>query len=167
LERAALVDPLTGVANRRLAEASLTSHLAEVRRLGWPLGVLLADVDHFKAVNDRHGHATGDRALRTLAATMAGAVRVYDLVARWGGEEFLVLCPGLQGADLIALAQRLRALVTRSDVPLDDGGSIQLTVSVGLAVARSDDSPASLVARADAALYRSKADGRNRVTLTP
>ncbi len=165
LERAALSDPLTLVANRRFAERALASNLAEVKRLGWRLGVLLADVDHFKEVNDTHGHAAGDRALRTIAATMAGAVRIYDLVARWGGEEFLVLCPGIDAADLLQLANRLRVLVNRSGLRLDDGGSLPLSVSVGATVATEDDTDETLLARADAALYRSKAEGRNKVTM--
>jgi diguanylate cyclase (GGDEF)-like protein/PAS domain S-box-containing protein len=165
LERAALSDPLTLVANRRFADGALTSNLAEVRRLGWRLGVILADVDRFKEVNDTLGHAAGDRALRTIAATMAGAVRIYDLVARWGGEEFLVLCPGIDDADLVRLANRLRVLVNRSGLRLDDGASLPLSISIGATVAKEDDTAESLVARADAALYRSKAEGRNKVTL--
>ena len=165
LEREALVDQVTLVANRRFAEATLASNLAEVKRLGRPLGVLLADVDHFKDVNDTHGHATGDRALRAIAATMAGAVRAYDVVARWGGEEFLVLCPGIEAPDLMRLAERLRALVERSDLRLGDGGSLALSVSIGAAAARAGDCADTLLGRADAALYRSKAEGRNRVTM--
>ncbi len=165
LERAAMSDPLTLVANRRFADGTLAANLAEVKRLGWRLGVILADVDHFKEVNDTNGHAAGDRALRSIAATMAGAVRIYDLVARWGGEEFLVLCPGTDEADLLRLANRLRVLVNRSGVRLDDGTTLPLSISVGATTARQDDSVESLVARADAALYRSKAEGRNKVTL--
>ncbi|HSK11006.1 MAG TPA: diguanylate cyclase [Vicinamibacterales bacterium] len=165
LERAALVDQLTLVANRRFAESALASQLAEVKRLGWSFGVLLADVDRFKEVNDVHGHPAGDRALRTIAATMAGAVRAYDLVARWGGEEFLVLCPGLEASGLLALAERLRMLVERSGLRLDDGRFLPMTISIGVAGASRGDTADTLLARADAALYRSKADGRNRVTL--
>lgn len=165
LERAAMSDPLTLVANRRFAEGALDANLAEVKRLGWRLGVLLADVDHFKEVNDTHGHAAGDRALRIIAATMAGAVRIYDLVARWGGEEFLVLCPGIDEADLVRLANRLRILVNRSGLRLDDNESLPLGISIGASVARPDDTAESLLARADAALYRSKAEGRNKVTM--
>jgi len=163
LQRAALIDPLTLVGNRRLADHSLASHLAEMHRLGWQFGVLLADVDGFKAVNDRHGHQVGDAALRVVAATLAGALRVYDQVARWGGEEFLVLCPGLDSAGLRALAERLRVLVERSDVPLDTGERLSVTVSVGVASAVTGDSAGTLLARADRALYRAKAEGRNCV----
>lgn len=165
LERAALSDPLTLVANRRFAEGALASNLGEVKRLGWRLGVILADVDHFKEVNDTRGHAAGDRALRTIAATMAGAVRIYDLVARWGGEEFLVLCPGIDSADLLRLANRLRVLVNRSGLRLDDGELMPLSISIGASVATEEDTAETLLARADAALYRSKAEGRNRVTM--
>lgn len=165
LERAALSDPLTLVANRRFAEATLAVNLGEVKRLGWRLGIILADVDLFKEVNDTYGHVTGDRALRTIAATMAGAVRIYDLVARWGGEEFMVICPGIDAADLARLANRLRMLVSRSELRLDDGQSLSLSISIGATIATTDDTIESLIARADAALYRSKAEGRNRVTM--
>lgn len=165
LEQAALVDPLTRVANRRFGQQALRSNLAEVKRLGRSLGVLLADVDHFKEVNDAHGHPAGDTALRTIAATMSGAVRVYDVVARWGGEEFLILCPGIEAPDLLRLADRLLALVHRSELRLDGGASLALSISLGLTVARADDTLESVIARADAALYRSKAEGRNRLTM--
>ena len=164
LERAALIDALTLVGNRRMADLSLASHLAEMQRLGWPFGVLLADVDGFKQVNDSHGHQAGDAALRVVAATLGGAVRVYDQVARWGGEEFLVLCPGLDAAGLVALADRLRVLVERSDVPLETAERLTITISVGVAEAVPGDTANSLLARADAALYRAKAEGRNRVS---
>jgi diguanylate cyclase (GGDEF)-like protein/PAS domain S-box-containing protein len=163
LERAALIDPLTLVGNRRMADSSLASHLAEMRRLGWHFGVLMADVDAFKQVNDSHGHLAGDKALRVVAGTLAGAVRVYDQVARWGGEEFLVLCPGLDADGLATLAERLRALVERSDVPLDAGTRLGLTISIGVAPALPGDTVETLLARVDAALYRAKAGGRNRV----
>jgi len=166
LERAALIDPLTLVGNRRLADLTLASHIAEMHRLGWQFGVLLADVDGFKQVNDVHGHQAGDAALRVVAATLAGAVRVYDQVARWGGEEFLVLCPGLEPAGLVALADRLRVLVERSDVPLGSGERVGLTISVGVADAVPGDTADTLLARADAALYHAKRQGKNRVVAT-
>jgi len=96
---------------------------------------------------------------------MAGAVRIYDLVARWGGEEFMVICPGIDASDLLRLANRVRTLVSRSGLRLDDGQSLSLSISIGTAVATEDDTVESLLARADAALYRSKAEGRNRVTM--
>ena len=167
LERDALIDPLTLVGNRRFADVRLASHLAEMHRLGRPFGVLLADVDTFKRVNDEHGHPAGDRALRAVATTMAGAVRLYDEVARWGGEEFLVLCPGRDLSGLAAAAERLRALVERTEVPLANGERLGVTVSVGVAQAATGDSAEGLVGRADAALYRSKAEGRNRVSVSP
>jgi diguanylate cyclase (GGDEF)-like protein len=167
LERAALIDPLTLVGNRRFADLTLASHIAGMHRLGWQFGVLLADVDGFKQVNDTHGHQAGDAALRVVAATLAGAVRAYDRVARWGGEEFLVLCPGLESAGLVALADRLRALVERSDVPVPTGGRLGLTISVGVAEAAPGDTADTLLARADAALYHAKGQGKNRVATVP
>jgi diguanylate cyclase (GGDEF)-like protein/PAS domain S-box-containing protein len=163
LERAALIDSLTDVGNRRFAESALASHLAELERLGRPFGILLVDADHFKSINDEHGHQVGDRVLRTIAATLAGGVRPYDVVARWGGEEFIVICPGLDERGLVGMAERLRLLVEKSRTGLDESGFITPTVSVGAALARPGDEPGSLLGRADAALYKGKRDGRNCV----
>jgi len=163
LEQVALLDPLTGVGNRRYADASLEARLASVHRLGWPLGVLLIDIDLFKSVNDTHGHKVGDEVLRMVARTVSGTVRSYDEVARWGGEEFVILCPGLDRKGLCAMGERLRALVEGAGLRRDDR-AVRVTISVGAALARTDDTPASLIERLDRALYASKREGRNRVT---
>ncbi len=154
-------DALTGLANRRRLDALLHSELERSHRLGGGFSVLMVDIDHFKRVNDRLGHSAGDAALREAAACMAGALRSVDTVGRFGGEEFLVLLPGDSLAQARACAERLREAVARLRPPALGGGAI--TVSLGVAQYRSGDDAQSLLARADAALYRAKAGGRNRV----
>ena len=165
LERDALIDQLTGVGNRRYADVMLATHLAEAARLGWPFGILLIDVDGFKQINDTRGHLVGDRTLKTVATTLAAAVRSYDQVARWGGDEFLVVCVGSDEERLVRLAERLRSLVGACTIPIEAGGTLAVTLSVGVALARPEDSTTTLLARADAALYASKDGGKNRVTV--
>ena len=163
LRKLALVDPLTEVGNRRRVEIALASRHAELERYGWPFGVLLADVDHFKAFNDRHGHATGDRVLRMVAQTLAANVRPYDVVGRWGGEEFLVVMGKMDAGELAHRAEILRNQVSASSV---SAGEIPLsvTVSIGGTVARNQETVAETVDRADELLYQSKTAGRNRCT---
>jgi diguanylate cyclase (GGDEF)-like protein/PAS domain S-box-containing protein len=161
LETLSLVDPLTGAGNRRYAEIQLDSRLAEHRRYGLPLGLLFLDVDRFKAVNDRYGHAAGDDVLRVVGRTLAGALRGGDFLGRWGGEEFVVIVGGADAPRLPEAAQRLRALVARSSVPSVPG--LEITVSIGVTEARAGDTADTLVARADALMYGAKEAGRNRV----
>jgi diguanylate cyclase (GGDEF)-like protein/PAS domain S-box-containing protein len=161
LEALSLLDPLTGAGNRRYAEISLASRLSEKRRYGLPVGLLFVDLDGFKAVNDRFGHAAGDEALRVVGRTLAAALRAGDFFGRWGGEEFIVLIGGLEGRRLRDAGDRLRALIAQSSVPsVPDLG---VTVSIGVTEARSDDTLESLVARADERMYEAKRHGRNRV----
>lgn len=164
LERQALVDPLTGISNRRYVATQLDARLNEFKRYGWQFGVLFLDVDDFKKVNDTYGHVTGDTVLRTLAATLGNNARSFDLPGRWGGEEFMVLVNGVKADELYALAERLRALLATSGVALSNE-RLCVTVSVGATLALPDDSVLSLVERADALMYRSKEEGKNRVTI--
>jgi diguanylate cyclase (GGDEF)-like protein/PAS domain S-box-containing protein len=159
--RDALTDELTGLPNRRLFDAALAGRLENMSRYGWRFGLLIVDIDHFKAVNDKFGHAFGDAALVGVGATLHGAVRTGDVVARWGGEEFAVLVESADDATLIDAAERLRTLVARSEVRLA-GLSHTIHVSVGGALAFPEDSAETLFARADAALYGAKHAGRNR-----
>ncbi len=161
LEALSLIDPLTGAGNRRYAEIQLSSRLAEKQRYGLPVGLLFLDLDGFKNVNDRYGHAAGDDALRVVGKTLSGALRVGDFLGRWGGEEFIVLVGGLDAHHLTEAGQRLRTLIAHSSVPTVPG--LEMTVSVGVTEARTDDTVASLVARADARMYEAKRLGRNRV----
>jgi len=162
LRRLAYLDGLTEIANRRYAEAEIASRLSELRRHGFPFGLLFFDVDRFKSVNDRFGHDTGDAVLKLVASTLRRAARAHDFVGRWGGEEMIILVAHATFEGLASAADRFRALVEASVTPAAEG-PLSVTVSVGAALARPDDTPESLVARADALMYRAKQEGRNRV----
>ncbi len=161
LRELALVDPLTEIGNRRYAETALASRHAELERYGWVYGVLMIDVDHFKAFNDRYGHATGDRVLRMVATTLKSSVRTYDVAGRWGGEEFIGILEKMTADELARRAETLRLLVSSSSLTVD-GAALSVTVSIGGTVARSSETVAEAVRRADELLYQSKAAGRNR-----
>jgi diguanylate cyclase (GGDEF)-like protein len=172
LAEGALQDPLTGVYNRRHLDERLAGELAAAQRHGRPVSVLMIDVDHFKALNDTHGHLAGDEALRMVAFVVRGAVRREDVLARYGGEEFVVIAreTSLEGAR--ALAERIRAAVERSRCTWQ-GRELAVTVSVGVAVSpdvaelvpgRSDR---DLLLAADRALYLAKERGRNRIVALP
>jgi diguanylate cyclase (GGDEF)-like protein len=164
LRRLARTDPLTGTLNR----LALDEELARLFRAGpAALAVLMLDVDHFKRINDRHGHAGGDRVLTALAACIGARLRAGDLLGRVGGEEFLVLLPGTGLAAALALAEALRAAVAGLRVVLD-GEPQAITLSLGVAMRQPHgDDPAALVRRADRALYAAKREGRNRVAVLP
>ena len=164
LRRMALLDPLTELGNRRYAEISLGSRLHELARYGWPLGVLFLDVDHFKEINDRYGHATGDDVLRMVARTLRHAARASDFLGRWGGEEFLALLPNATDGELRVAAERFRTLVESSALRLPSG-LVGVTASIGATLARSDDTPETVVRRADVLMYEAKKGGRNRVVV--
>lgn len=158
----ALVDGLTGVANRHAFSMSFAQALAGARRKGERVSVLVIDVDHFKAVNDRFGHLAGDRILQDIALVIKRRIRGWDLLCRWGGEEFLVL---LQGADLTGacnVAEELRAAVQTERFG-DPERTVNVTISVGVAQYREGDSERDITGRADRALYRAKERGRNQV----
>ncbi|MGN2243233.1 diguanylate cyclase [Frateuria sp. GZRR33] len=159
--RDAAHDPLTGLANRRHATAHLQAACADADRRGEPLSVLMLDLDHFKRVNDQHGHAGGDCVLVALAQVLRRELRASDLAARHGGEEFLAVLPACDGTDALATAERIRLAVAAMHVPVPDGEA-RATLSVGLATRDTGEAPEALIARADAALYRAKAQGRNR-----
>jgi diguanylate cyclase (GGDEF)-like protein/PAS domain S-box-containing protein len=162
LERLALLDPLTHLPNRRYVESHLQARFAELRRNDWPFGVLYIDIDHFKSVNDRHGHETGDKVLRLVARTLDANSRPFDIVGRWGGEEFITVVAN--SADVLRLSQvgeRLRAMVAQSSLREHPG--LRVTVSAGAALANPDDTIETLLRRADEKLYRAKISGRNRV----
>jgi diguanylate cyclase (GGDEF)-like protein/PAS domain S-box-containing protein len=162
-ERLAYIDPLTGLANRRYAEISLQARFEELRRYGWPFGAAFVDIDHFKAVNDRFGHGVGDEVLKMVALTLVNSVRSFDVVGRWGGEEFIIVIANVDGAELQASAYRFRALVEQSSLPAEI--PLRVTVSVGATIARPEDTIETLLKRVDDLMYRSKAAGRNCVTV--
>ncbi|MCY3020982.1 MAG: sensor domain-containing diguanylate cyclase [Planctomycetota bacterium] len=164
LEEQAQLDELTSIGNRRYGQNQLQVSLNELRRTGLPCGVLMLDVDHFKDVNDRHGHVAGDRVLRLVANTLAVNVRSFDHVARWGGDEFLVILINVRRQSLRAAAEKLRALVASSRAA-GPAGAIHVAVSIGATLCRKDDTPAAILGRADTLLYRSKKSGRDRVCM--
>jgi diguanylate cyclase (GGDEF)-like protein/PAS domain S-box-containing protein len=164
VEDLAYLDGLTRIANRSFLETFIVGKFNELRRLGWSFGVIFVDVDRFKQVNDTFGHQTGDLALKTVAQTLLKNCRSFDLVGRWGGEEFVCVISKLQDADqLAAIADRLRVLVESSWITLADC-SLHLTISLGVTLARLQDTPENLIQRADDLMYRSKTAGRNRAT---
>ena len=165
LQELAMHDQLTGIANRRFVEISLAARLEELKRYGFGFSVLFIDVDHFKKVNDAHGHNTGDRVLKMISTTIANSLRSFDIVGRWGGEEFIVLLINTKAEDLFKLTDRLRRLVESSSLTLDTGESLNVTVSIGVTAAQKEDTVESLVERADKLMYESKRRGRNQVSV--
>ena len=165
LERRSLLDLLTGVPNRRYLDSELAALFALWQKSGVPFGVLFFDIDHFKRFNDNHGHDIGDRVLETTAKTLVSAVRSFDVIGRWGGEEFVGLFPNAERETLASIGERLRSAVEATWIEAD-GQRLSVTVSIGGASAAKEDlSAAAVVKRADTMMYRSKQEGRNRVTV--
>lgn len=156
-----LRDPLTGLLNRRAFDEMLPPLVALCRRTGKPLGALMLDLDHFKGVNDAHGHHAGDAVLVAFAHQLQSAVRGSDLAFRMGGEEFLVILAEANEAAALGVAEKLREATGGLEVDVE-GEMLRVTVSVGIAELRSGESQEELVERADQALYRAKSNGRDR-----
>lgn len=162
----ALTDPLTGLHNRRYATGHLEALVRRCREKGSELTVMMLDLDRFKSVNDRHGHAVGDVVLREFARRLQASVRGADLVARMGGEEFMLAMPDTGPAIAAELAERIRTATADPPFVIPQSGEhLPVTVSIGYAVLAADESETDLIGRADAALYASKHSGRNRATL--
>lgn len=161
LEMLATTDPLTRLYNRRKFEALLDHELARCRRYADDFAIILFDVDHFKRINDQHGHDIGDAVLQFLADLIRAQLRKSDAVARWGGEEFITLVSEADTDIALAVAEKLRRAVEAGQFP----HQLQMTVSLGIALARRNDTAASLIKRADQALYTAKREGRNRIVL--
>jgi diguanylate cyclase (GGDEF)-like protein len=172
LEHESITDHLTGVHNRRYLERRLEEENQRARRYGWPLAVLMLDLDRFKEVNDRYGHRAGDAVLKQFGALCQATIRATDIAARYGGDELVVVAPATTSAQALALAERLRRAVEQHVVKIDAARhgvtDLRFTASIGVAVisAGNDGAPALLTA-ADRALYRAKAAGRNNVSLAP
>jgi diguanylate cyclase (GGDEF)-like protein len=166
LQEAALRDPLTRLHNRRSLDDHLARELAFARRHGSALSLILIDIDHFKNVNDTHGHPVGDQLLRGLATTLVRQIRQEDLLARYGGEEFALLCRGINGAIAFVVADRLRTSVAGKAL-VESLPDLRVTFSAGVAAipAMGIDNEQHLVEAADRALYRAKKEGRNRAVL--
>jgi len=162
----AFTDSLTGLYNRRYLMTHLDRKLMGIAETGKPVSVMLFDVDHFKAVNDTHGHGVGDDVLVNLAEVASDNLRAVDLVARLGGEEFVVVMPESNAATAMQVAERLCSQVAESSIQLPDGTPLGVTVSIGVATSETADEMADdLLERADTALYTAKNAGRNRVSL--
>jgi two-component system, cell cycle response regulator len=164
LREQATRDALTGLWNRSMILEILDRELARSRRDHHPVSVLLADIDHFKRINDTLGHLAGDEVLRTIAQRLHMGLRPYDMVGRYGGEEFLMVLPGCNAEAALALAERLRSVVETGPVR-DAHVTIPVTMSVGAAVWNSAWAAPELLRVADAALYRAKNAGRNRAVI--
>ena len=163
LNRLAGTDKLTGAWNRRRLEEAVRSEMDRLARYDHPLSLLVLDADFFKSVNDRYGHGTGDQVLVELASQLRAAQRTSDSLTRWGGEEFIVLCPNTTLSTASRLAERLREKIAKADFP--ELG--HLTVSIGVAECMPDETWEHWFQRADAALYQAKANGRNQVQFAP
>jgi two-component system, cell cycle response regulator len=172
LLRSGFTDVLTGWHNRRYLQVRLHEELARARRDNSQMVCLMLDVDHFKRVNDSHGHAAGDKVLRELANRIDSQVRASDVAARYGGEEFVVLMPNTDITAGERLAERIRTAISAAAIDLPGDGSVDITVSIGIAAVRpgpdDDDLKTTgdaLIARADVALYRAKSGGRDQVAI--
>jgi len=159
LEVLSVTDRLTGLFNRRKLDEILDEELIRSRRYAINFSVIMIDIDHFKQINDRHGHGAGDNVLKAMARIMHEDTREADSLARYGGEEFVMVCRHQGLAGTLATAEKLREAIAVHDFPVVG----QVTASFGAATCHEDDDAASLLARADTALYQAKAAGRNRV----
>ncbi len=159
LEQLAIHDRLTGLYNRRKLDESLEQEMTRAARYGRSLSIIMLDLDYFKRVNDSCGHLAGDAVLVETAARLREALRTHDIIGRWGGEEFLVLCPETGLTDATGLAERLRQALAEREFPVAG----QLTASFGVTDHRAEDLLDNLLSRVDTALYCAKQNGRNRV----
>lgn len=162
--RDARTDPLTGLANRREMQERGRVEFKRAKRSSTPVSVILCDLDHFKSINDKHGHETGDATLMECAGVLRGALRESDALGRWGGEEFLAILPGTNAAGAWEVAERMRTAIARTRF---DGVPEGTTISAGVATSQQFDDPAVewdlLLKEADQRLYHAKHEGRNRV----
>lgn len=163
LHAAIRVDSLTGVANRAAFDETLDHAMTRYSRYGDHFSLLMIDVDHFKSVNDTHGHQVGDHILQRIASKLKAALRATDFIGRYGGEEFSVVLERAEMMHARAVAEELRRNIEATQFTTRENARLKVTVSVGVAAVAEGDSPATLVERADRALYHAKQQGRNRI----
>jgi diguanylate cyclase (GGDEF)-like protein/PAS domain S-box-containing protein len=164
LKKLILFDQLTESGNRTYVEMNLHTRFAELSRYKIPFGLLFVDIDNFKNVNDKHGHDIGDKVLRMTAKTMMKNLRPFDIVGRWGGEEFVVVVLNVNEEQLKNVANKLKLFVDRSVIVLNET-IVHVTVSIGATIARTLDTQETLIKRADKLMYESKRKGKNIITL--
>jgi diguanylate cyclase (GGDEF)-like protein/PAS domain S-box-containing protein len=157
--RLAFLDQVTQLPNRRFVEMSLQTALTEYRIHKEPFGVLVIDLDRFKAINDGFGHATGDNTLLEVAKTLKGTLRPTDIVGRWGGDEFIAIVHHVSNEILMQLAERCCTMVEQISIPTGDGVSVSASVSIGGTLSLADDTADTLIKRADQLMYRNKTNG--------
>jgi diguanylate cyclase (GGDEF)-like protein len=170
LEKLATTDPLTYVYNRRFILERLPNEMAQASRYGEQLSTIMLDLDHFKRVNDTYGHSIGDQALLGVVEAINLTIRKADIMGRWGGEEFIIICPNTGKAAAAALAERIRQRVEEVDFVTNEGAQISLSVSIGVAefypkTSESKLNSDDMIIRADKALYQAKNSGRNKVVV--
>jgi diguanylate cyclase (GGDEF)-like protein len=158
-------DGLTGLYNARFFHEMLLRELERVKRSSRPFSLIILDADRFKRINDRYGHPTGDQVLQHIARVARSVLRGYDTLARYGGEEFIAMLPDANAAQALLLGERLRKMIEQRPFMTDDGETIRVTVSVGVAQAHAPYDKKDLISQADQALYRAKETGRNKVVL--
>jgi diguanylate cyclase (GGDEF)-like protein/PAS domain S-box-containing protein len=167
LSQLAMLDDLTHLPNRRHFDLQLDRRIAEMNRFGWPFGVLMIDLDRFKQINDAFGHHVGDQVLCLVARTLQANCRSLDTVCRWGGEEFAAVIANVRHEELRRVAEKLRAMVETSGLRESSSAPVRVSVSIGCAMARPNETAAELMRRADEMLYAAKRAGRNRVWVEP
>jgi diguanylate cyclase (GGDEF)-like protein/PAS domain S-box-containing protein len=163
LQKQSLLDPVTHLLNRRGIEINLNSKIEEMKRYDLKFGLLFIDIDHFKRINDTYGHVSGDEVLKMVSKTLTNSLRPFDILGRWGGEEFLAIITNVDDQMLSSIAERCRFLVEHSGLP-DELGSVKVTVSIGATLSRPGDDMRELIRRADELMYSCKEFGRNCVT---
>lgn len=164
LEFLALFDQLTELPNRRYIDTYLEHQFSDFNVLGIPFGLMMLDLDLFKRINDGYGHSTGDDVLRMVSKTFQSALRRNDFIGRWGGEEFVAILRGVTEEELASIARKVCAVTAKSELPHDEE-KLSVTISIGATMVRKGDNASAMIKRADEALYRSKNEGRDRVTL--
>jgi diguanylate cyclase (GGDEF)-like protein len=166
LARLSTIDELTGLRSRRYVSEVLSIEIQRARRYGTPLSILMADLDHFKEVNDRYGHPAGDAVLQGVSQLLLASLRATDVAGRFGGEELLVVLPQIEAEGAHVMAERWRAVVDKTPFEAPDGRGIHAALSIGVAsYTKSMQQPDELIAAADKALYAAKQQGRNRVSV--